>query len=112
MAKATHGPGPGSRSTEPAQAAIGSAQTRLVTAANLVRPQRSTSRSMGEQATPSRNHPQESRGEVKEMSSSQEVSSARRKLLETVQAIVRSGALSMSGHGNVRVRLPGTGEFA
>src|SRR4030081_1405879 len=41
--KAIQGPGPETRSTDPAQAAIGSAQIRLVARANPVRPHRSAS---------------------------------------------------------------------
>src|ERR1700694_954966 len=42
--KEIQGPGPGTRSTEPAQAAIGSAQIRLEASANPNRPHRSRSR--------------------------------------------------------------------
>ncbi|MGH7911663.1 MAG: class II aldolase/adducin family protein, partial [Candidatus Dormibacteraceae bacterium] len=35
----------------------------------------------------------------------------RRELVETVHAVVRSGAISMSMHGNASIRLPGRDEF-
>lgn len=35
----------------------------------------------------------------------------RRELVETVRAVVRSGALSMSGHGNASIRIPGRDEI-
>jgi len=38
-------------------------------------------------------------------------SDARRRLLETIQGVVRSGVLSMSGHGNVSVRVAGGDEI-
>lgn len=35
----------------------------------------------------------------------------RSQLVETAQAIVRSGAISMSGHGNISIRIPGRDEI-
>ena len=42
----------------------------------------------------------------------QAVSAAREALLETAQAVLRSGAISMSGHGNISVRIAGREEIA
>jgi L-ribulose-5-phosphate 4-epimerase len=33
------------------------------------------------------------------------------KMVETAQAVVRSGAISMSGHGNISIRIPGRDEI-
>ena len=35
----------------------------------------------------------------------------RAQLVETAAAIVKSGAISMSGHGNISIRIPGRDEF-
>ena len=40
------------------------------------------------------------------------VNAAREALLETAQAVLRSGAISMSGHGNISVRVAGREEIA
>lgn len=39
------------------------------------------------------------------------INAARETLLETAQSILRSGAISMSGHGNISVRVPGREEL-
>jgi L-ribulose-5-phosphate 4-epimerase len=38
-------------------------------------------------------------------------SSAGKELVETAQAVLRSGAVSMSGHGNISIRVPGRDEI-
>ena len=45
------------------------------------------------------------------MTTPAEQKEARRQLMETVHGIARSGVLSMSGHGNVSVRIPGSEEI-
>lgn len=45
------------------------------------------------------------------MTSTADRSAARLQLLETIDGIVRSGVLSMSGHGNVSVRVAGADEI-
>jgi L-ribulose-5-phosphate 4-epimerase len=40
-----------------------------------------------------------------------EAEAAGKELVETAQAILRSGAISMSGHGNISVRVPGRDEI-
>jgi L-ribulose-5-phosphate 4-epimerase len=45
------------------------------------------------------------------MTTTQARAAAREQLLETIRSIVRSGALSMSGHGNVSLRIPGSEEI-
>ncbi|MFN8634656.1 MAG: class II aldolase/adducin family protein [Chloroflexota bacterium] len=40
-----------------------------------------------------------------------DIQALRRQLVETAAAIVKSGAISMSGHGNISIRIPGTDEI-
>jgi L-fuculose-phosphate aldolase len=42
---------------------------------------------------------------------SSDLQALRGQLVETAQAIVRSGAISMSGHGNISIRVPGRDEI-